>query len=121
MKAEGDAERSDRFIARVTAEIIDVKPNGTLVLEARKSVAFGRESKSIVLSGTCREEDVSDANTVTSSQLANLTVVQEMEGDVDRSSKKGLSRGCWRRSSTSERRAAAAQDGSGGEGRRNSR
>lgn len=89
-KGEGDAERTDRFVARITAEIIDVKPNGTLVLEARKSVAHGRESKMIVLSGTCRQEDVTDANTVSSSQLANLTLVQSTEGEVDKASKKGL-------------------------------
>ncbi len=89
-KSEGDAERTDRFIARVTAEIIDVKPNGTLVLEARKAVAHGREKKTIVLSGTCRQEDVTNANTVSSSQLADLNIVQTTEGDVDRAAKKGL-------------------------------
>jgi flagellar L-ring protein FlgH len=89
-QGEGKAKRSDRFVARITAEIIDVKPNGTLVLEARKSISQGRESKTIVLSGTCRQEDVTDANTVSSSQLANLNVVQTTEGEVDRASKKGL-------------------------------
>lgn len=89
-KGEGQSKRSDRFVARITAEIIDVKPNGTLVLEARKSVAQGKELKTIVLSGSCRQEDVTDANTVTSSQLANLNIVQQTEGEVDKASKKGL-------------------------------
>jgi flagellar L-ring protein precursor FlgH len=89
-KGEGDAERSDRFVARITATVIDVKPNGTLVLEARKYVAHGRESKTIVLSGVCRQEDVTNANTVTSSQLADLSIVQTTEGDLDKASKKGL-------------------------------
>jgi flagellar L-ring protein precursor FlgH len=89
-KSEGEAEREDRFVARITAEIIDVKPNGTLVLEASKSVAHGRELKTIVLSGTCREEDVTNANTITSSQLAGLSIVQTTEGEVNKAATKGL-------------------------------
>ncbi len=50
LKSKGTAKRSDRFIARITAEIIDIKPNGNLVLEARKTVASQNgESKTIVL------------------------------------------------------------------------
>lgn len=89
-KGEGQAKRSDRFVARITAEIIDVKPNGTLVLEARKSVAQGKESKMIVLSGTCRQEDITNVNTINSSQLADLQLVQTTEGDVAKASKKGF-------------------------------
>jgi flagellar L-ring protein FlgH len=90
-KGSGTAKRSDRFVARITAEIIDVKPNGTLVLEARKTVASQNgESKTIVLSGVCRQEDITRANTINSSQLANLRISQTTEGEVAKSSRKGL-------------------------------
>ncbi|GIK18510.1 MAG: hypothetical protein AMXMBFR77_00860 [Phycisphaerales bacterium] len=88
--SEGNARRSDRFIARITAEVIDVKPNGTLVLEARKQIVKDREVQTIVLSGSCRREDVTTNNTITSSQLAGLTVVQSTDGDLSRATKKGL-------------------------------
>ncbi len=90
-KGEGTAKRSDRFVARITAEIIDVKPNGNLVLEARKTVASqDGESKTIVLSGICRPEDITDANTINSSQLADLRLLQQTEGEVTKSAKKGF-------------------------------
>ncbi len=90
-KGEGTAKRSDRFVARITAEIIDVKPNGNLVLEARKVVTSqDGESKTIVLSGFCRQEDITDANTVSSSQLADLRLIQTTEGEVSKSAKKGF-------------------------------
>ena len=90
-KGEGTAKRSDRFVARITAEIIDVKPNGTLVVEARKTVqSQDGESKTIVLSGVCRQEDITDSNTLNSSQLANLNIVQTTEGEVSKTAKKGL-------------------------------
>lgn len=90
-KGEGTAKRSDRFVARITAEIIDVKPNGTLVVEAKKVVqSQDGESKTIVLSGVCRQEDITDANTINSSQLANLHIAQTTEGEISKTAKKGF-------------------------------
>ena len=34
---EGEVDRSDTLTARITAEVLDVKPNGTLVLQARNA------------------------------------------------------------------------------------
>src|SRR5690606_24103704 len=42
---EGEYERRDRFTDRITAEIIDVKPNGMLVLEAKRSMQSDEEIK----------------------------------------------------------------------------
>lgn len=89
-KGEGEYDRSDRFNAKITAEIIDVKPNGVLVLEARKSIVKDKEVQTLVLSGRCRQEDVTTANTVLSSQLADLAVVQHNEGQVKDTATKGL-------------------------------
>ena len=88
--ADGEFERTDRFNARIQAEIIDVKPNGTLVVEARKYVAKGKEVQEIVLSGVCRREDVSNGNTVLSSQLAGLRLISRHEGRVPDGTDKGL-------------------------------
>lgn len=88
---EGDFERSDRFTARVTAEIIDVKPNGTLVLEAKKTISNNKgEVQTIVLSGVCRQEDITRDNTVASYNMANLNVFQRTEGEVHKAGTKGL-------------------------------
>ncbi len=83
-KWKGDAkyERSDRFSDRVSAEVIDVKPNGTLVIEARRTVTKDEEIQVIVLSGMCRQEDITSANTVLSTQLADLTITVLNEGEL---------------------------------------
>ncbi|QOJ01778.1 MAG: flagellar basal body L-ring protein FlgH [Phycisphaeraceae bacterium] len=88
-KGEGKFSRSDRFSAKITARVIDVKPNGTLVLEARKTIITNKEAQTLVLAGVCRKEDVTNANTVLSSQLADLTVVQQNAGDVNDGAEKG--------------------------------
>jgi flagellar L-ring protein precursor FlgH len=88
-KGEGTYDRSDRFSARITAKVIDVKPNGILVLEARKTIQKNEEHQSIVLSGQCRTEDVTNANSVLSSQLAELTLISKQEGQVKDAATKG--------------------------------
>lgn len=88
--AKGKYERNDRFTAKITAEIIDVKPNGTLVVEARKHIEKDAEYQSLVLSGRCRLEDVTTNNTILSSQLADLTLVVRNEGQVKDTGTKGL-------------------------------
>lgn len=88
---EGEFRRSDRFTARLTAEIIDVKPNGTIVLEAKKAISNNKgELQSIVLSGVCRQEDISEDNTVSSANIADLRIFQRTEGEVHKGGTKGL-------------------------------
>jgi len=89
-EGEGEYEREDRFTSRLTAEVIDVKPNGTLVLEARKRIARDREVSVLVLTGRCRTEDITGSNTVLSSQLADLTLEQRNEGSVAKAGRKGI-------------------------------
>ncbi|USN98092.1 MAG: flagellar basal body L-ring protein FlgH [Phycisphaeraceae bacterium] len=89
-KGDGKYDRSDQLSAQIAAEVIDVKPNGTLVLEAKKSIVTDGESKVFVLSGLARQEDITDSNTVLSSQLANLRLDVQHEGQLRESAEKGL-------------------------------
>ncbi|MDX2118229.1 MAG: flagellar basal body L-ring protein FlgH [Planctomycetota bacterium] len=88
-KGDGTYTRSDKFSAKITATVIDVKPNGTVVIEARKTIQNNEESQTIILSGTCRSEDVTSSNTVLSSQLADLQVISKTEGQVKDTATKG--------------------------------
>lgn len=87
---EGKYSRRDSMTSRVTAQIIDVKPNGLLVLEARKYIKNDNEELDLVLTGVCRAEDVSIDNTVLSTQLHDLNVVKEHKGELRKTTKKGL-------------------------------
>jgi flagellar L-ring protein FlgH len=89
-KAEGDYERSDRFNAKITAEIIEVKPNGTLVLQATKQITKDEEIQTLVLSGIIRQEDITNGNTILSTQMANLSLTVQNEGSVRDAAKKGF-------------------------------
>ena len=86
---EGAYERSDRIAARITAEIIDIKPNGVLVVEARTRIKTDEEDQLFVLSGTLRQEDITESNTVQSSQVFDLNISVTNSGEVRKSAKKG--------------------------------
>ncbi len=88
-KGEGTAERKDRFTARVSALVVEVKPNGLLLIEARETQSFDTDSKTLVVSGVCDPKDLTIQGTVQSSQLANLVIKVEHTGDLRDGATKG--------------------------------
>ena len=89
-QGQGDVERTDSFTARITAEVVDVKPNGTVVLQARKKIKADDEEQTFVLTGTCRAEDITAADSILSSQLYDLQLQKTHTGDVRNSTKRGF-------------------------------
>lgn len=88
-KGDGQLDRRDTFIARIQAEVIDIKPNGTLVLQARKRIKTDEEEQFFVLSGICRAEDVTADNSVLSTQLFDLDLAKSTRGPVKDAVKRG--------------------------------
>ncbi|MCG3179011.1 MAG: Flagellar L-ring protein [Phycisphaerae bacterium] len=87
---DGKVKRADSFVGRITAEVVDVKPNGTLLLAARKFIKTDDEEQQFELTGACRVEDVNADNTVLSTQLADLTVRKTHAGQVRDTTRRGL-------------------------------
>lgn len=86
---EGKNERKDSLTTRITATIIDVKPNGTLVIEDIKTIKTDEDEQILRLTGTCRSEDVTAENTVLSTQLARAKIETEHSGPSRDASKRG--------------------------------
>ncbi|MEX0887376.1 MAG: flagellar basal body L-ring protein FlgH [Phycisphaeraceae bacterium] len=87
---DGDYRREESITGRITARVIDVKPNGTVVLEARKYLEADDETLDLVLTGTARAEDITADNTILSTQLYDLRLSKEHTGELRRSSRKGI-------------------------------
>ena len=88
--AKSKFKRDDTVTARVTARVLEVKPNGTLLVEARTTVTTDYEEEVITLSGICRGEDITDANTVQSNQMFDLRLDIQHLGEVRKGSEKGV-------------------------------
>lgn len=88
-KGSDKNERKDSLLTRITAEIIDIKPNSTLVLQATKRIKQDGDELQVSLTGSCRSEDVLADNTVLSTQLADLKIDSVSEGQARDATKRG--------------------------------
>jgi flagellar L-ring protein precursor FlgH len=73
------------FQARVTAMVVDVLPNGNLVVNGRREIRIDLETKLIEFSGIIRRWDISPDNTVTSELVANAKVSYTGSGPLTNS------------------------------------
>ena len=89
-KGKGWVKREDILTARIQAEIIDVLPNGNLVLEARKIVVTDDDATMVTLTGICRSKDVMADNSVISTKLASLEVRKTHSGSARDAVKRGF-------------------------------
>jgi len=89
MRSKGDSSREDSLTTRLTARIIDVKPNGTLVVEGRARLIHDEEVSEVTVTGYCRKEDVTADNTILSTQLADKEVIIDNEGALRRAASRG--------------------------------
>jgi flagellar L-ring protein precursor FlgH len=87
---EGDYTREDDLTARLTAEVIEVLPNGNLVVEARTHIKTDEEEATIKVTGVCRPDDVTAANTLLSSQIHDLTITKMHKGELKKTNQKGI-------------------------------
>jgi flagellar L-ring protein precursor FlgH len=89
-KGKGDYNRKDDMTDRLTAEIVEIMPNGNLVLEARTSIKTDEESSVMKVTGVCRPADITPANTVLSNQIHDLSIEKFNTGELKRTSEKGI-------------------------------
>ncbi len=66
--------KSGSFEARITAIVMDVHPNGNLVVEGRREIRVDNETKVITFSGIVRRYDIDSSNTIQSELVADARV-----------------------------------------------
>jgi flagellar L-ring protein precursor FlgH len=86
---KGSAERKDSLSVRMQAEVVDVKPNGNLVLQSRRRIKTDDEERLFLVSGIVRVQDVTTDNTVLSTQMYDFDLRQETKGTVREATKRG--------------------------------
>jgi flagellar L-ring protein precursor FlgH len=67
---------------RIAATVVDVLPNGTLILEARKSIRTNRDVWEYSLTGRLRSEDILRDNTALSENIADLKIDRDQRGKI---------------------------------------
>jgi flagellar L-ring protein precursor FlgH len=74
IQGTGQTSRTITLSTTLSARVIEVSPNGTLVIEGTKNIDVNSEKQSVTVRGFVRPEDLTTGNTVQSTQVANLQV-----------------------------------------------
>jgi flagellar L-ring protein precursor FlgH len=85
---EGKSDSSSTLETKVTGRVIDVQPNGNMLVEATRQIEIGGSSLKIVLTGLVRPDDVAADNTVESTYIADAKITYE--GPMMEVMKRGL-------------------------------
>ena len=85
----GDVSNSQSLSARAAVQVIDVLPNGNLVIEGVRVVTFSGETQYVVLRGIVRHDDIARDNSVISTNIADARVEFHSEGTLTEAQKRG--------------------------------
>jgi flagellar L-ring protein FlgH len=85
----GQVSASQNVTARAAVLVTAVLPNGNLVIEGARMVTFSGETQYVVLHGLVRADDISAANTILSSNVADARVEFISEGTLTDAQKRG--------------------------------
>lgn len=90
-ESKGSSKQTEKteLQASVTAEVVEVRPNGTIVLEARKVTQKDENKQTLILTGVARIQDIGQDNAVDSSQVANMFLKILHEGPGADATKRG--------------------------------
>jgi len=86
----GSSSQSNSLSGDITVTVHEVYPNGNLRVEGEKWIELNRGNEYVRVSGIVRAYDVSTANTVSSSQLADARITYSGKGDIANSNKPGV-------------------------------
>lgn len=85
----GTLDNSHSITAQISVQVVDVLPNGNLVLEGTRVITYAGETYYMLTQGICRPEDVTTSNTISSSQIADARIEVIAEGSLNEAEREG--------------------------------
>ncbi|MFO1000828.1 MAG: flagellar basal body L-ring protein FlgH [Planctomycetaceae bacterium] len=80
---------SREYTDQITVTVVDVLPNGNLVISGRRCLSIAGEQRTLVVSGVVRPIDLGPDNKISSRYVADLKTVYEGEGTSKRFVRQG--------------------------------
>jgi flagellar L-ring protein precursor FlgH len=83
LNAQGTSATNSSLSTTLGGQVVEVLPNGMLVIEAARQVEFSQQTQTIILRGLVRPEDISQQNQVLSTAISSLELQVRGKGIVD--------------------------------------
>jgi flagellar L-ring protein precursor FlgH len=91
----GQINNQETITAQMAVRVIDVLPNGNMVIEGRLHTAFSGEKQDAILRGVVRYDDIAANNTVFSYNIADAAIQFISKGTISDNQKKGWFMRVW--------------------------
>ncbi|MHC4885259.1 MAG: flagellar basal body L-ring protein FlgH [Planctomycetota bacterium] len=88
-KGEGETAVNYRTKLTISGEVVDVRPNGHLLVEARRTIRIQNEERTVLFTGRVAPSDLNADSTVDAKKVMNFTVKLLGKGDVSDAVKRG--------------------------------
>ncbi len=83
----GAVTRSEKISLTIAAVVTGVLPNGNMIIQGTQEVMTNGELRRLTVSGIVRPEDISAANTIRHTQIAEARIAYGGRGDISRAQK----------------------------------
>lgn len=83
MDGKGETASSNLFTGTITVTVVEVLPNGNLIVSGEKQIGTNREKETLRFSGVVNPATIVAGNTVSSTQVADARLDYRGEGAVD--------------------------------------
>lgn len=91
----GSINNAETITAQVSVKVVDVLPNGNMVVEGQLHTAFSGEKQDAIVRGTVRPDDVMANNTLYSYNIADATIQFMSKGTITDAQRKGWWTRIW--------------------------
>ena len=91
----GQINNSESINIRFGVVVVDVLPNRNLVVEGMRKSTVAGDSRTVILRGVVRPNDISPANTVLSFNLADVSITFKDSGSISAAQNKGWFGRLW--------------------------
>jgi flagellar L-ring protein precursor FlgH len=83
--SQGTVTQNETFSDKITCQVVQVLPNGNLMVQGRKTLAYAKEKSDVYVTGIINPYFLNSENEISSQRVSNMQIVVAGQGIISRS------------------------------------